>query len=262
MKQIILFLFIITNLFSFGNNHKFNNQYVVISDLNVRNKNYPQSEVVYVLKKNDTISVDSLGYSWSKITYDKNSHGYVKSKFIKNLNADLNIKSSYKEQLILERNRNIFFISLFISFIFYLIGLYKSHKGTIVVINGLLDFLLLCVPLLLCVLIIILVGVFKMFEDKRELIKYIFLLISGLAIITSFIISVISNKKNIFNIIISIFSKIFVMLLMIIIILLFIMGSGSKKDGRFKDGTKNNGETKWKLFVVGIASFTIYKLIK
>ena len=108
MKQIILFLFIISNLFSFGNNHKVNTQYIAISDLNVRNKNYTQSEVIHILKKNDTILVDSLGYSWSKITYDKSNHGYVKSKFIKNLNPDLSIKSSYEEQLISERRKNLY----------------------------------------------------------------------------------------------------------------------------------------------------------
>jgi hypothetical protein len=39
-------------------------------------------------------------------------------------------------------------------------------------------------------------------------------------------------------------------------------GSGGKKDGRYRDGTKGNQNTKWKLMIAGIASFTIYSLIK
>lgn len=257
MKQLIFFFTILISLSSFGNTIQPDNQYIVIRDLNIRSEtNTYASEILDVLRKNDTITIDSLGNEWSKITYEK-KQAYVSTNFLKKIDP-----KAKEKDLISKQNKKIFFILLSITFIGYLIGLYKSHKNTIVVINGYLDFLLLCVPLILIVLIIICVEFFKMFSDNKELVKNVFLILSSLSLIATFIISVISNKGNIFNIIISIISKIFVILLMVLILFLSLMSSGAKKDGRFKDGTKNNGDTKWRLFIAGIASFTIYKLIK
>tara|TARA_B100001248_G_C27317580_1_gene425134 strand:+ start:430 stop:840 length:411 start_codon:yes stop_codon:yes gene_type:complete len=106
-----------------------------------------------------------------------------------------------------------------------------------------------------------------MFITKENDIEYndkVFLyygILSGFAIIGTLINSIIYNRNNILNIFISFFSKLFVMLISAVIVFAIFGGSNSKKDKRYKDGTKGNAHTKWKAMLASIAGLLIFSLV-
>ena len=135
----------------------------------------------------------------------------------------------------------------------------RYHKGTITAISGWFDLFLVLVPVLGFI-----VCAFITNENDQVYNNTIFMyyaIISGIAILWTLINSILSNRDNLLNIPISFFSKIFVMLISIVIIFFVFVGSNSKKDGRYKDGTKRNSHTKWKAMLAAIAGFLIFSLV-
>lgn len=131
-----------------------------------------------------------------------------------------------------------------------------------VAIAGWIDLALLTVPLIGFVVVLIFGSSEKLAEEDAQTILIICAVVSSIALIGSFILSITANRGNIFNIIISILAKMFVILIIVLLIFVIFVGSGAKKDGRFKDGTKGNQHTKWKMLIAGIVSFTIFTLVK
>lgn len=144
-------------------------------------------------------------------------------------------------------------------FLNYVIALYKSYKGAISAISGWFDLFLVLVPVLGFIVIMFLTKENDQEHNDKVLLYYG--IISGIAILWTLINSIISNRDNLLNIPISFFSKLFVMLISAVIIFFIFGGSNSKKDGRYRDGTKGNSHTKWKAMLAAIAGFLIFSLV-
>jgi len=246
------FLLFFLTLFS---SFVYSQEYITTSDLNVRDKPDSKSNILKVLNQGETISVDSLGENWSKVVLDNGEKAYISTKFIQKANPT---SSSISES----PDLTLLYIVLGVLFIAYIIALVKSSNNTMVAIAGWKDLALLSVPLIGFVFVMIFGSSKDLAEEDKQTILIIYAVLSCIALIWSFALSITANRGNIFNMIISIMAKMFVILIIILLIFIIFGGSGAKKDGRFKDGTKGNQHTKWKLLIAGIASFTIFTLVK
>lgn len=233
----------------------YSQEYTTTTDLNVRDKPNSNSNILKVLNKGEIVSIDSLGVNWSKLTLENGESAYISSKFIEKANTSITSSSEPVDLTIL-------YIVLGVLFIAYIIALVKSRNNRMVAIAGWKDLVLLTVPLIGFVFVMLFGSSKELSEEDKQLILISYAVVSSIALIWSFILSITANKGNVFNIIISILAKMFVILIIILLIFVIFGGSGSKKDGRFKDGTKGNQHTKWKLLIAGIASFTIFTLVK
>lgn len=142
----------------------------------------------------------------------------------------------------------------------YIVALYKSRKGTIVAISGWFDLFLVLTPVLAFIVVLL-----SLKDNNKEYNNQIFTyygVVSGIAILWTFINSVIANTGNVFNIIVSFFSKFFVMLISVLLILMVFSISNSKKDDEYKSSKNENSHTIWKMLSIGILGFLIFSLVK
>jgi uncharacterized membrane protein len=100
--------------------------------------------------------------------------------------------------------------------------------------------------------------------EYDTLLNFLFFFISIITFTISIIINIkYSGVKGLFFAMLSILSKLIIMILIPIIIFLFLMAiSSGKKDRRYRDGTKGNEMTKWIAVVSAIAIFLIANLVK
>lgn len=142
----------------------------------------------------------------------------------------------------------------------YIIAFYKSKKDLIVVINGWLDLAFVLLP------IVGFIGTLVFQKEGEHIynahLSELYLIACAIAIFLTFIQSIISNKQDFVYIFISFFAKLFIILISVIIIFLLFGLLLSKKDKRYKDGTKNNFKTSWLALISGIATVLIISLVK
>lgn len=131
-------------------------------------------------------------------------------------------------------------IGLIILFIIYLIGLNKSRKNSIIIINNYFEYVVL-----IFATISLGFAIFSKSNIELENYFYVSLVILILSISIVLYFSAISNKGNIQNICIAFFSKLFIILIIAFVFILraleLINASNDKnKNRRYKDGTKGN----------------------
>jgi len=234
-----------------------NNRYEVTTEiLNVRTEPNSNSEILDKLVKSQVVEVVKAVNDWSLVTYQtadgKIIEGYVKS--------DLIIKQTQKEvvgEAIKEdasKTSSLMYIiigALALCFVCYIIAMIKARNGTMTVIANWYDFTLLVFPF------ISLIAIFIGFLVGAQPAFFIVVSIIGsLCLIGSLVYSVVSNSGNIFNIIISIFAKIFVLLILGFSVLFIFRGK--KKDNSFYDDMKHDASS---VAAVGIAGFLIFSLV-
>lgn len=179
------------------------------------------------------------------------------------------------DSLFSESQKIAFFIVLGVLLIAFIIAHVKARRSTMVVIAGWKDVTLLATPIILGLLILLaflILGYVDAVEDRAEFltdrivnnILIFWLVASAVSLIISFVLSIIANRNNAFNIIISILAKVFVFSILIFLILgvLDYHLRENKKDRRFRDGTRGNNKTKWYLFIFAIASMLLIPLVK
>ena len=121
-----------------------------------------------------------------------------------------------------------------------------------VVIAYWLDFTLLILPFIS----IFLACLFLIFNVENTLVPLIILILGGLCLCGSIVYSIIANKGNVFNMIVSIFAKIFV-LIIIPLSLLYIFRARDKKNSIY-DEFKHDVKT---IAAIGVVGFMIFSLV-
>ena len=149
-----------------------------------------------------------------------------------------------------ERTMTKFFIFCVIfCFIGYITALKRTKiDSDLIVIKGGWDYFWLALPYVMFITCLLLDVPFSGFMFLCILIPSIGLLVKS-----------IMHNKGAENIFLSFISKIFVIIILVLIVFMFF--GGTKKDGRFKDGTKGNQSTKNKVIAGGIAYGLILSLI-
>lgn len=233
-KHLLLFLLLLIYAKSNAFNLKDTTMYYkTTQQLNVREYPNTKGKIIQSLEagcKIDAIYIDSLGENWTKIRIDNYKFGYINSHYIKQ-----NIIIKYNQNL-----KNTFFILLAILLVFYIIAIIKSWKGSnIQVVIGWLD-------IVLCILPIILVGVFALIKYKWQIDLWIYCwILIAINILYSLYITIINNKDSA-NLTIAILAKLFIYCIDIIVVFGIIWSiitanmKEEKKDARFRTGYKNN----------------------
>jgi len=157
------------------------------------------------------------------------------------------------------------YIALGFLFINYIIALIKSRNESIIAISGWGDLIIVLSPIF-GFLIMMVIGIVFMPETNTEefldkLLFYYFISF-GIALVITLFYSISSNRNNIFNIIVSFFAKLFIMLFSALMVLSIMLDwFRHKKDKRTKDGSRGNSKTASKIVFIGIAGLIIYPLV-
>lgn len=234
------------------------NAYYTSTNLNLRSEPNKNSEVIQLLDANKKLIVDSLGNEWTKVTTFDGKTGFVSTNYISKLSNESNSSNNFST-FFGDFNQTHLFIVLAILFIAYVVALVKSRNNTIVAISGWKDFALLCVPI-----IGLLIGMFMNNENQSDMenFKVGYFAVSGIALLSSFGLSIYSNRGNFLNIIISILAKMFVVGIVCVVLFLIFGRTSPKKDARYRDGTKGNMNLKFMAFLSFIALYAIGTLVK
>ncbi len=232
-----------------------NNYYEISKEVvNIRAEPTTKSDVVCQLKQNDVVEVINFTDDWAYITfedsYGEEKQGYVKSELISKQIISSSNNIEQEETSDYTGIKRTLIGLLIISFICYVIAMVKARKGTMVVIANWYDFALLVSPLVL----FIIAGIFAMFDKNTA--ALVFFIIGLLSFCGSMVYSIIANKGNFFNMIISIFAKVFVLLISIIV--LEYVFRGKNKDNNWYDDMKHDART---VAAIGIAGFLIFSLV-
>ena len=249
-KQLTLIVLLVTN-FNLLFAQEADNYYEVLKNaVNIRTEPNVHSEIIGKFQQNDVVELIKFTDDWAYVSFknsnSKKKQGYVKSEFITKQNV-----STQTEQNGMSPFLKYTLLGLLIfSFICYIIAMIKVRNNSMIVIANWYDFTLLVLPFISLVLALV------MSNNKNPAVPIVILVFGGLCLCGSFLYSFIANKGNAFNIIVSIFAKLFVLLIVFLSILYF-FGGKDKKDSTSQD-MKHATET---VIAIGIAGFLIFSLI-
>jgi phosphatidylglycerophosphate synthase len=114
------------------------------------------------------------------------------------------------------------------------------------------DFALLIAPFFLCI-----IAAFCM--ENHKVVAIMLFIISGLSFLGSLVWSVIANKGNVFNMITSVFAKLFICYIAFIAVLLIVLGFFTKNNNEISGQEYQNRKDTAR--TIGIAGFLIFSLI-
>jgi hypothetical protein len=271
LKKIFIFLTMIaTGIVACGQN---SGNYEVTTDiLNVRAEPNPNGKIIGKLKAKQEIKVVRYSEEWSSIIFvndsGKDENGYVKSKFIKPVSGT--VSSTPLDQT--SDNKSVQYVLwsvLAICFICYIIALIRTRQGKMITIVNWYDFTLLIAPFILWIIAALCM------DEKAESnwLSVVLFVLGGLCFLGSMAWSVIANRGNVLNMIISIFAKLFVILIVWIIALYFLRGKKTQKTTTYNGHTytrrltpeeqelENERYNRNMVIAVGIATLLIISLI-
>jgi uncharacterized Tic20 family protein len=196
--------------------------YEVITDvLNVRLEPSSNSKIIGKLKQKQVIPVIGINNDWAAIVFINDSgkmvDGYVKTEFLQ-----LVIPNTVTETVKQEPESEIFqyiFLGIFaLCLICYIIALVRTRQGKMITIVNWYDFALLVGPFILW--IIAAISYDK--NSESNIFSICLFILGGLSFLGSMIWSIIANKGSVFNMIVSVFAKLFVVMIVWLLVLYII----------------------------------------
>lgn len=249
-KHLTLIALFVTN-FNLLFAQEENKYYEVTSDaVNIRTEPNANSEIAGKLQQKDVVELIQFTDDWANISF-KDLNGETKQGFVKSEFITKQITDTELEQKPMSPFLKYTFLSLLIfSFICYIIAMIKARNNSMIVIANWYDFTLLVFPFISLFLAFITAN------NENPAVPIVILIIGGLCFCGSIVYSFIANKGNAFNIIVSIFAKLFV-LLIVVLSLLYIFRGKNKENSMYQD-MKHDAKT---VAAIGIAGFLIFSLI-
>lgn len=256
LKQITLSIFFLFSI-SFLYSQSENKYYEVNRDnINLRAEPNSNAQVMNKLSKNQLVELIKLNDDWAyvalKATSGDSIKGYVKSKYL--VQTSQSISTEKKSTTPNSETSPILKYSilcfLLISFICYIIAMIKVRNHSMVAIANWYDFALLVFPYIAIILALI------MWYNDNSFITILMLVLGGLSFCGSIAYSIWANQGNTINILISIFAKVFVMLI-IILSVLYIFRGKNKENSWYQD-MNHDAKT---VAAIGIAGFLIFSLV-
>jgi hypothetical protein len=240
--------------------------------LNVITEPGSKGKVVGKLKAKQVVQVVEFKNGWASIIFVNGSgektSGYVKTEFITPVPESANNEAEQTPQN--KTLQNIFLGALVFCLICYIIAMVRTRRGKMITIVNWYDFALLVSPFILW---LIAVASYDKNADSNALSVVLFI-VGGLCFIGSMVWSIIANRGNVFNMIVSVFAKLFVVMIVWLIILYFFRGKTTKKTVRYSGGSYDRELTpdeqriedaryrRNNAAAIGIAGFLIFSLIK
>jgi hypothetical protein len=247
--------------------------YEVTADvLNVRTEANSNAEIVGKLKSKQIVQVVKFNNDWASIVFvndsGENLNGYVKTEFIQPVseNAVTGTVTQAQEDKTLQY---VFWGVFAICLICYIIALVRTRQGKMITIVNWYDFALLVVPFILW--IIAAISYDK--NSDSNLLSICLFIIGGLCFLGSMVWSVIANKRSVFNMIVSIFAKLFVVMIVWLLVLFIIRpkttqrtesSNGqtySRKLTAYEQEIEDEKHRKNSRVAIGLLGFLIFSLI-
>jgi hypothetical protein len=241
--------------------------------LNVVTEPDSNGKVAGKLKAKQVVQVVEFKNGWASIVFVNNSgkkiSGYVKSEFITPATENVNNVTEQSPQD--KTLQKVFGGTLVFCLICYIIAMVRTRKGKMITIVNWYDFTLLFSPFILW---LIAIGWYSNKNADSGVLPIVLFIVGGLCFTGSMVWSIIANKGSVFNMIVSIFAKLFVVMIIWVIILYFFRGKKTKKTVQYnghsytRDLTAYEQEiedAKYKknnVAAIGIAGFLIFSLIQ
>ena len=191
--------------------------YVNASKLNIRDSAATSGRVIGSVSKGQDVEVFEVNNGWAAVLTNGDT-GYISMKYLSDQNPDSqqvvenNSQVSSNDEPWTDKQKAIFWICFVIAVAIYAIAVFRVQRGEMVVIKGWIDFGLLVFPWLVVFLHISDAMFEHMFFGKYVLIALY--IIAGICLIASLVLSVTSNRGNLFNIIFSLIMKLVVIPIM------------------------------------------------
>jgi hypothetical protein len=248
------------------------NYEVIANVLNVRSEPSSNGEIIGKLTAKQIVQVVEFDKDWASIVFvgdsGENLNGYVKTEFIQLVSGNTN---NAVEQVPQNKTLQYFFVGVFVfCVICYIIALIRTQQGKMIAIVNWYDFTLLIAPFILWIIAAC------CYNDNSDsnILSIVLFVIGLLCFIGSMIWSIIANKGSLFNMIVSIFAKLFVIMIVWLIVLYFIFRhkktektesyngkTYTRKLSVYEQEVEDAKHRRNTVAAIGIAGFLIFSLI-
>jgi hypothetical protein len=248
--------------------------YEVTTDvLNVRTKPSSDGEIIGKLKQQQVVQVVEFNNDWASVVFvndsGENISGYVKTEFIQPVSENAvtdTVKQAPEDETLLYVLGGVFAFCL----ICYIKALKRTRQGKMITSVNWYDFALLVSPFILWIIAVISYDK----NSESNLLSICLFIIGGLCFLGSMVWSIIANKGSVFNMIVAVFAKLFVIMIVWLLILYIIRPKTTQKTeslGNGKTYTRNltayeqeiedAKHRKNTVMAIGLLGFLIFSLI-
>lgn len=203
------------------------------------------------------------------LSHDDFSDDKIKQLFnLETQDSNSSISSNYFDKIIQYAENNItkeiLIVVGIIIILIYIIGRIFSNKTECVIFSSFKEILLLFAPCFVIILLLVfIIGAIEIDGNLAFILMIVSFVISFISAIVFSIYENLGTRKPVLYTIISIITKLTLFIIAPIILLLSTtVMTKSKKDKRYKDGTKNNQKTKNITIAISVLSGLVFSLIK
>ena len=272
-KKVILILLAVIVIGLYANGQGVENYEVTTNILNVRAEANSNSEIVGKLKKKQVVQIVELNDDWSSIVFEDkagvNVSGFVKTEYITPVHS-ANDKNKSDEQASKDKTwQYVFWGAFAFCLICYIIALVRTRQGKMITIVNWYDFTLLIAPFILWII----AAIYYNKNPVSNTPAIVLFVAGGICFVSSMIWSIIANKGNVFNMIVSVFAKLFVVILVWLIVLYFFRGKKTTKTENIGGHSYTRNLTAYELEIedakyrrntalaIGVFGFLIFSLV-